>query len=241
LVDDLLELSGLGKGHRVLEIGSGSGQLTVPLAERELSIVAVELGANLADVARRKLARFQHAEVVVADFDEWVPPSDPFDLVVVATAFHWLDPTTRVQRCAGALRPGGVLAIVETHWGVSCGDDRFSLKSQTCYARWDPDHDPAFLPPRIKELPEGCEDLTTSPFFDLIAHRRYTCVREYSTAQYCDLLEIFSNVRAFEQEIRRGFLACIADLIETHFDGKIVRHDVYDLSLARTPMRPENG
>src|SRR5574341_242905 len=75
LVDDLLELSDLGEGHRVLEIGSGSGQLTVPLAERGLSIVAVELGANLAGVARRKLTRFQYAEVVVADFDEWVIPS----------------------------------------------------------------------------------------------------------------------------------------------------------------------
>ena len=40
---------------------------------------------------------------------------------------------------------------------------------------------------------------------------------------------------------RRGFLACIADLIESRFEGGIVRHDLYDLWLARTSARPEAG
>ena len=38
---------------------------------------------------------------------------------------------------------------------------------------------------------------------------------------------------------RRGFLACIADLIESRFEGGIVRRDLYDLWLARTSARPE--
>jgi len=40
---------------------------------------------------------------------------------------------------------------------------------------------------------------------------------------------------------RRGFLACIADLIESRFEGGIVRHDLYDLWLARTSTSPEAG
>ena len=68
LIDDLVALTDLDKRCRVLEIGSGTGQLTVPLAERGLSVVAVELGSSLAEIARRKLAPFEHAEVVVADF-----------------------------------------------------------------------------------------------------------------------------------------------------------------------------
>src|SRR5438874_7339852 len=96
LVDDLVALTSLDKGRRVLEIGPGTGQLTVPLAERGVSLVAVELGSNLAEIARRKLAPFEHAEVVIADFDDWNLPSEPFDLVVAATAFHWLDPARRV-------------------------------------------------------------------------------------------------------------------------------------------------
>jgi SAM-dependent methyltransferase len=240
LIDDLVDFTGLRGGHRVLEIGSGTGQLTVPLAERGVSLLAVELGSNLADVARRKLSRFDHAEVVVADFDQWVLPDRPFDLVVAATAFHWLDPATRIRKCADALRSGGTVAIVETRWGVRHGDDPFFAESQSCYARWDPGHDPSFQPPTLEDLPEERDDLASSHLFAEIAHRRYLYDREYSAAQYCDLLGTFSNVLAFDEPVRAGFLACIADLIQSRFAGRIVRHDLYDLWLARTSKRPED-
>jgi len=46
-----------------------------------------------------------------------------------------------------------------------------------------------------------------------------------------------ANSQLFAQT-RRGFLACIADLIESRFEGRSVRHDHYDLWLARTSTRP---
>src|SRR3712207_9472293 len=58
LFDDLAALAGIGPGCRVLEIGCGTGQATVPLAERGCEVVAVELGPQMAAVARRNLARF---------------------------------------------------------------------------------------------------------------------------------------------------------------------------------------
>jgi hypothetical protein len=103
------------------------------------------------------------------------------------------------------LRPGGALAIVETHWGVGHGDDQFFADSRSCYARWDPDHDPDFRPPTLDEVPEQRDDLANSQLF---------------------------------AQTRRGFLACIADLIESRFEGRSVRHDHYDLWLARTSTRP---
>ncbi|MCU0611133.1 MAG: class I SAM-dependent methyltransferase [Candidatus Eisenbacteria bacterium] len=239
LVDDLIDLAGIGQGARVLEIGAGTGQLTVLLAERGVSLVALELGPNLARVARRKLAPFEHAEVVGADFDEWVLPAEPFDLVVAATAFHWLDPATRLRKCADALRPGGTLAIVDTTWGIGHGADRFFAESQLCYARWDPHHDPDFRPPTMEDLPVERDDLAGSRLFAETLHRRYLCDREYDATRYCELLGTFSNVLAFDEPVRRGFLSCIADLIVSRFAGRIVRHDLYELWLARTLTNPE--
>ena len=54
--EDLATLARLRPGSRVLEIGCGTGQATVPLAARGFEVVAVELGAGLAKVARRNLA-----------------------------------------------------------------------------------------------------------------------------------------------------------------------------------------
>jgi 16S rRNA A1518/A1519 N6-dimethyltransferase RsmA/KsgA/DIM1 with predicted DNA glycosylase/AP lyase activity len=88
LVDDLVELTGLRSGTRVLEIGCGTGQLTLPLAEQGASLTALELGENLARITLRKLARFDQCSVSVADFDLWPLPTESFDIVVAATAFH---------------------------------------------------------------------------------------------------------------------------------------------------------
>ena len=59
VVDDLVALAGLESGSRVLEIGCGTGQLTVDLARRGLDVTAVEIGPALA-VARRNLAPYSH-------------------------------------------------------------------------------------------------------------------------------------------------------------------------------------
>jgi protein-L-isoaspartate O-methyltransferase len=91
LFGDLAELTSIGPGSRVLEIGPGTGQATRPLAERGCRVVAVELGADLAALAARNLAGFPSVEVVNAAFEDWPLPAEPFDLVLAATAFHWID------------------------------------------------------------------------------------------------------------------------------------------------------
>src|SRR5256885_12225749 len=53
LFDDFAELGQLRPGDRVLEIGPGTGQATVPMAERGFHITAIELGPSLAAVADR--------------------------------------------------------------------------------------------------------------------------------------------------------------------------------------------
>lgn len=231
LVDDLIALADIGKGSRVLEIGPGTGQLSVPLAERAASLVVVELGPNLAAVVRRKLSHFEHADVVVADFDRWEASPASFDVVVAATAFHWLDPSTRVARCAAILRSGGSLAIVQTRWGVAQGDDPFFVASQACYSRWDPNHDPSFRQATPDDVSPPCID--SIPAFAEVTHRRYLCARRYSAVTYCDLLSTFSDVLALEEECRARFLTCISSLIDSQFGGSIVRHDLYDLCIAR--------
>jgi 16S rRNA A1518/A1519 N6-dimethyltransferase RsmA/KsgA/DIM1 with predicted DNA glycosylase/AP lyase activity len=57
LFDDLAALAGLQRGSRVLELGCGTGQATLPLARRGFAVTAIELGPRLAEVARRKLPR----------------------------------------------------------------------------------------------------------------------------------------------------------------------------------------
>src|SRR5215210_370119 len=71
LFDDVVSLSGIPVGGRRLEIGCGTGQATVPFARRGYVILCVELGENLAAVARHNLEAYPQAEVQTGSFGEW--------------------------------------------------------------------------------------------------------------------------------------------------------------------------
>ena len=116
LFDDLAALSGTGPGAKALEIGCGTGQATVPLARRGYRVLCVELGANLAAIARSKPTGYPDARVLASSFEGWPLEEEAFDLVVSATAFHWVGSAVRYQKSAQALRPGGSLALIwNTH------------------------------------------------------------------------------------------------------------------------------
>src|ERR687893_552443 len=64
LFDDVVSLSGIPSGGRILEVGCGTGQATLPLARRGYNILCVELGENLAAVARRNLAAYPRVGIL---------------------------------------------------------------------------------------------------------------------------------------------------------------------------------
>jgi SAM-dependent methyltransferase len=231
LFDDLEELGGVRAGSRVLEIGCGTGQATVSLAERGCRIVAVELGAGMAAVAMRNLARFPGVEVAVAEFEDWPLPAEPFDAVVAATAWHWIDPAVRVAKAAQALRPGGVLATIMSQH-VAGGTEAFFVDVQDCYERWDPDTPPGLRLPAAADLPDDAQELEGSCQFGAPLFRRYEWDVAYSTEAYLDVLRTYSGHRAMAPPARDGLLACIGDLIETTYGGQVTKRYLTGLRIA---------
>ena len=71
----------------LVEIGCGTGQATLPLAERGFQITCIELVEQLAALARRKLAAFPAVEIIDAPFEAWEPAAAGFDAVAAFTAF----------------------------------------------------------------------------------------------------------------------------------------------------------
>lgn len=232
LVDELVALTGVGRGGRVLEIGPGTGQLTVPLAERGTEIVAVELGGHMAAVAQRKLARFPSAQVVLSAFEDWPLPPSPFDLVVSATAWHWIDPTVRVTKAANALRPDGALALITTHH-IAGGTDEFWIEAQECYERWDPATESGLRLPAPEQIPAPTDELDASGRFGDVTLRRYERDIGYSTNEYLDTLMTYSGHRALESRPQAALLDCIARLMDSRYGGYIVKRYLHQLAVAR--------
>jgi SAM-dependent methyltransferase len=232
LFDDLARLVGLLPGSRVLELGCGTGQATVSLARRGYRVVAVEFGAGLADVARKKLAPFPAVRVVNAAFEAWPLPTEPFDMVLAATSFHWIDRAIRVTKSADALRLGGALAVVSTHH-VAGGDEQFFADAQSCYERWDAETPRGGVRlPAAADVPSDREELDGSGRFDRVVLRRYERELTYSASEYRDLLLSYSGHRAMEPDAQRGLLSCIVRLIDERYGGRIAKRYMNELAVA---------
>jgi SAM-dependent methyltransferase len=232
LVADLARLTGIGPGSRVLEIAPGTGVLTVPLAALGCAVTAVELGPRLAEVARRNLARYPRAEVVVSAFEDWTLPAEPFDAAVCASAAHWFDPVTWVAKIADALRPGGSLATVGVHH-VAGGTPGFADESQGCYLRWEPGASPGFRMPAASEVPLDASDLEAAGRLGPVTFRRYERDVAYTSAAFADLHRTYSNIIAMPPAAREGLLGCLGQLIDSHYGGRITKRYLFELRAAR--------
>jgi 2-polyprenyl-3-methyl-5-hydroxy-6-metoxy-1,4-benzoquinol methylase len=112
IIDTALTTAAAGPGAAVLEVGCGTGQLTQQLAGRGLDLTAIDIGSSMAEAARRNVTdpavRFR-----VSSFEEFTG-GGPFNLIVSATAWHWVDPSVGWAKAARLLRPGGWLALLTT-------------------------------------------------------------------------------------------------------------------------------
>ena len=63
LFQDVIKLSKIPANGDILEIGCGTGQATLPFARRGYSIHCIELGENLAAIAKKNLAQYPNAKV----------------------------------------------------------------------------------------------------------------------------------------------------------------------------------
>lgn len=232
LFDRVAAYGGLGPAARVLEIAPGTGQATRAMAERGWSVRGVELGARMADLARRDLAAYPGVEIVTGAFEDQPPPVVPVDLVLCATAWHWLDPAARIQRAADALRPGGVLAVIWTHH-VRGGTTRFFTESRACYARVFPRTGFAFTMRREEDLDPLWEEQRAAESFTDVEDHRFPVELTYTSEEYVDLLRTYSDTAALEPEAREELLACLHELLERGHGGVVTKRYVFQLILAR--------
>jgi SAM-dependent methyltransferase len=192
LFDDLVGLAGLSPRDRVAEIGCGTGQATVPLAERGLAVTAVEPGAHLAAVARRRLTGFPSADVLTTSFEDWQPRGG-FDAGVAFNSLHWVDPRFRYSKPSGLLAPGAAMVIAGCMWARPADAERFWTDVQQDYRAvgfpGDPPPPPGQIGPR--RLPAEAE-----AFFEEVACLRYPFQIRYSAEDYLANLATQSGTRS---------------------------------------------
>ena len=229
LIKNILRISALPKNGKILEIGCGTGQATLPFAKRGYAMTCLDVGEAMVAIAREKLEPYPLVRVERTSFEDW-QPEGKFDLVISATAFHWVAPEVGYPKAASVLEPGGHFA-------------RFSNlhpKPYTGFHRTvQPIYDAVFGPEADKgaSTEESIEAtalyIDSTGLFEPVEVKTYAWERRYTTAQYLKLLNTYSNHRALEPASRVRFFEEVARHIEEAYEGVVTRPYLSVLFIAK--------
>lgn len=232
LFGDLIDLAQLQPGARLLEIGCATGKATRPLLERGFSVVCVELGAQLAQKARRELSGLP-VEIHVEPFETWRAEAGAFDLVYAATAWHWVDPAIRYRKAHQLLRPRGHLAFWNALHAFPDGFDPFFTEIQDVYDGIGESYDEAWPPSPPEQTPDAADEIDASGLFENVKVRRYVWEREYTADEYIALLDTFSGHIAMNPSKRERLYDGIRRRISSRPGQRVRRHWYAILHVAR--------
>jgi SAM-dependent methyltransferase len=94
---------------RVVDLGAGTGKLTRQIAARGLPVTAVDPSAGMLE----QLAQAVPGVPALLGAAENIPlPDGSADAVLVAQAWHWVDPARAAPEIARILSPGGRLGLI---------------------------------------------------------------------------------------------------------------------------------
>jgi SAM-dependent methyltransferase len=108
-----------------LEVGCGTGTFSRRLAARSgagsagilpamgTQVLALDLSPEMIRLARERSAQFPNIEFQLADVLEWPFPAESFDYIASIATLHHLPLREMLLKMKAALKPGGVLLILD--------------------------------------------------------------------------------------------------------------------------------
>lgn len=233
IFEDLAALAQLQDGSRLVEIGCGTGQATLPLAQRGYEILAIELGEQLAAHARRTLASFPTVRIVNSAFESWNPAGEQFDAVVAFNSWHWVDPEVRYAKAAEILDEHGSLAVVSLRDVTPDNPDPFWTDVQEDYLMTVGPRDDDRSPPHPDEVPDLRDAIEASGYFCDAAVRRHLFTVSFTSNDYVARLSTSSWHRALDDTTRKHLFERIHARIEAQPERAVTATLLATLTVGR--------
>jgi SAM-dependent methyltransferase len=222
LIEDILKVSAMPENGRILEIGCGTGQASLPFARRGHPMTCLDIGPELLSLAAQKCQAYPQVRFVCTAFEDWQPGEDKFDLLLSATAFHWIPPQIGYPKAASLLKNTGYIALFwNYHPRPYTG---FFVEVQDIYRQVVPEWgDPNSGPSLEEDIRLTETEIDQTGLFEPVLVKRYPWKKDYPTEVYLRLLNTHSDHRMLEESQKRGLFSEIGALINERYGGKITR------------------
>lgn len=227
---------GLRPGTATLEIGPGSGLATRRLLALGADpLIAVEPDERMAAYLSERLRADGHSvELRIEAFEEAALEEASFDLVVSATAFHWLNQPVALAKVGRLLKSGGWLANFWNVFGDSFGVDTFHEATKHFM---QPLGRPAANADGRLPFPLDADarraDLRAVGVFDEIDHEIIPWPARFNPNQVRALYSTFPNISGLPEPRRSEILDALAAVAENEFGGLVERTFYSSIYIAR--------
>lgn len=137
VVDRLVAALGLPADASVLDLGCGTGQLTVPLAGRYARVTGADPSPDMLGLARAGAGEGPVAWLLAADSDVGrLPVLAGLDAVTIATAIHLLDRPALFAALAATMTARGRVAVIANGTPLWLGDTDWSRALRAYLSGW---------------------------------------------------------------------------------------------------------
>ncbi len=106
---ELIPLFGALKDKKVLDVGAGTGRLSLPLANRGASVTALDVSPKILELVKKKNSKIV---TIVGDAESLPFENNIFDIVTAAFLIvHLKNPTRFFDEAYRVLKDGGILVV----------------------------------------------------------------------------------------------------------------------------------
>ncbi|WP_424359634.1 class I SAM-dependent methyltransferase [Methanocella sp. MCL-LM] len=114
--DQLLKMTGAAPGHRVIDMGCGTGLTATTMAKRGIDVIAVDIDSRALAMAKARSARSDTAEMISfiqADLHNLPFREETFDVAVAESALAFCDAGRVSGEANRVLKSGGTFGFNE--------------------------------------------------------------------------------------------------------------------------------
>ena len=211
---DAIETAKMTNQSSILEIGCGNGIATRQFAPHCKKLTAIDRSSELIEVARKNTEKFQNVELHVTSFENY-NTTEKFDIIICATAWHWLDEKTKYQKVHSLLNENGFLILLcNQPWQESPE----LKKIKNLLVKHCPDYLPDF---GLKSIAE----IKNTPYFSLILEKETILKQKLATEDYVKLISTYSYVSILPEDKQNALFSEIKKLgltLPAEFKSKLI-------------------
>lgn len=207
LYHSIFEYKPINNSSRVVEVGIGGGQATLPFLKTGCNLTAVDYGENFCKICREKFKEYPNFSAISGKFED-IDFNGEYDFVYSASAFHWIPEEIGYKKVYDILKDEGVFARFANHPFRDKGKPELSEEMDQIYAEYYY----KYHNKKQETLKEYTEEQAQSRAlvaekygFTDIRYKLFYRTRTFSAKEYVMLLGTYSDHIAIEENVRMKF------------------------------------